>query len=156
MKLMKSPRIHPLSFGHKFGSRYGPIINRDFLLGYDPFDEHPLVYTKRPFVNIRKNAQYYKMEIPLPGYKQEQISVHLENDVLTIKGQKEKEVEGKSRFILKEYDLHSFERSFQLSPATDKNSIKATFKDGLLSLTLKHLKKASAVTKPKNIPVSID
>ena len=69
--------------------------------------------------------------------KKEDISVSLSDDTLTISGKKseEKEVK-KENYYRKEIRSGGFSRSFTLPARVDKDKVKATYKDGVLQLTL--------------------
>lgn len=152
LQIMDKPRIHPQIFRHRMGSRYGGLIDRSFVLGYDPFEDHPLI-GKKPAVNIKEDKEYYELEMPLPGYKREHISIHVEDNILTIKGEKEKDEDNKTEYIIKEHDMDSFERSFELGEITDKENITARFKDGVLYVRLNHIKEKEQKAPVKDIKV---
>lgn len=153
MELMRSPRIHRLSFGNRFGKRWGPLIDRDFFMGRDPFDDLRIAPSK-PRVNIKELQKYYEMEISLVGYDKSQINVQIDNNVLIISGQKELDKKEVSEYILKEHDVDSFERSFQLTDITNQNNISASFKKGILYIKLYHIEEDSSKAKHKEIPVN--
>ncbi len=150
MKLMESPRANPLSFRHRFGSRYAPFIERGFFLGHDPFEDYPV---KKPKVNIRQEGSYYEMQIALPGYKKEELEIEVKGDVLTISGCKKEEEKEATDYVLKEYGTTHFKRSLQLSPLTDRENITASFKNGVLHLTLHHRKARQGNTKASIVKV---
>ena len=127
MRFMKIPGSHPQSFRHRIGSRYGNMFDRNFLLGYDPYEDHPLIGMNNHPVNVREDKEYYEIEIPLPGYKKEEIQIHVEDDLLTVKGKKEEDSENQSAYIIKEHGTNTFEQSFRLSGITDRENITARF-----------------------------
>ncbi len=152
MELMKLPQIHRMSFGNRFNNYWSPLINHDFFLGRDPYRDNRITKKiKRAPVNINKLDDGYMLEVPLSGYKKEQISLFIDNDVLIIKGEKEDDNEINSKYILKEHDVTGFEHSFQLGKFTDKNKIKASFKNGILSIMLYHINDNAAKDKRKEI-----
>lgn len=155
MKVTTMPRVRPLSFGHRIGTHYGHMIDRDFLMGRDPFEDVRTVNKSAPPVNIKEEEEYYALEIPLPGYKKNEVSITVENDELVIKGERKKEAErGDTIYLLKEYDIESFMRTFQLGAMTDKDKIKARFKNGILRVKLYHSDAESVSETKKSIAIS--
>lgn len=105
-----------------------------------------------PAVDIIENRDRYTLNAELPGISKEEVQVTLENNVLTIRGEK------KTNADQKEGDVHrverrygSFERSFTLPAAVDVNKIDAQFRDGVLTLTLPKAEEA----KPRAIDVKV-
>lgn len=80
----------------------------------------------------------YHIEMDLPGYKKEDISVQAEDGYLTIRAEKKSEIneEDESRnYIRRERRYGSYERSFSLGDL-DQNNIDASFKDGTLNIVV--------------------
>lgn len=149
MELMRSPHTHPLSFRNKFTRPYGPFINREFLLGRDPFRGD----FNKPPVNMLMNEGYFEIQLALPSYSKEEISVLVDGDMLTVKGEKKEKVKEDSDYILQEYATDSFEHTFMLKPYTNRNKIEATLKDGMLYIKLHHQAKKSNNTRSKIVKV---
>ncbi len=106
-----------------------------------------------PAVDIYDNKDNLIIKADLPGLTQKDINVSVEDDVLSIKGEKKKEQEVKEdNFYRIERVYGSFERSFTLPSNVDAANIKATYKDGVLQLTLPKREE----TKPKQIKVDIN
>lgn len=103
-----------------------------------------------PAVDIVENEVIVKAE--LPGLKQEDVKVSLNNDLLTIKGEKkqEKEEEGKN-FHRIERSYGSFNRSFTLPSKVKADKVKAAYKNGILEITLPK----SDEIKPKEITINV-
>jgi HSP20 family protein len=87
----------------------------------------------------------------LPGVKQEDVDITLQNGVLTISGvrQAEEEKEG-SGYYVRERRYGSFSRSLALPEGTDESSITARFQDGVLEVRVQG---AAAVQEPKQIQI---
>jgi len=80
------------------------------------------------------------------------IEVKVADGILTIKGEKQEEKEEKKRgYYLQERHFGSFERSFEVPESVNPDKIDATFKNGVLTLTLP--KKAEAQKPSKKIDV---
>jgi HSP20 family protein len=90
--------------------------------------------------------------LELPGLKKEDIKVSVHNDILTVSGEKKQEwTEEKENIHRVERVYGSFRRSIRLPGDVDGAKVKATFKDGVLKVTLpKHEAK-----KPKEIPIQV-
>lgn len=88
----------------------------------------------------------------LPGVKSEDVKVTVEDNVLTIEGEKKKESEsGEGRTHRVERSYGRFVRSFRL-PAVDADSIAASYSEGILKVSLPKPETA----KPKQISVSVN
>lgn len=73
----------------------------------------------------------------LPGMKREDVEVSFHDGALTISGKHEQEEEEKgTRYLIRERRYGSFRRSMTLPAGIDENAIKASFKDGVLEVTV--------------------
>ncbi|MBU0632165.1 Hsp20/alpha crystallin family protein [bacterium] len=105
-----------------------------------------------PCVNTREGEFAYHMDIDLPGVKKEDISVKVENNILTLKGErKTKEETKKEDYYKVESSFGSFMRSFTLPENVDAENIHAENKDGVLEITLP--KKSSKSKTAKQIKI---
>ncbi|MCR4336362.1 MAG: Hsp20/alpha crystallin family protein [Candidatus Omnitrophica bacterium] len=105
-----------------------------------------------PAVDIVDEKDQIRVKADLPGMKKEEIEVDLENDILTIKGEKKEEREIKEKdFLRSERYYGAFHRAFSLPSSVDASKVNAVYKDGVLEITLP--KKEGA--KPKQIKVDI-
>lgn len=90
-----------------------------------------------PAVNIKDNAKSYDLELAVPGYKKDELKVNVQDGVLTISSEKQKESEeDKNGYTRREFSYRSFERSFQLPENVDADNVKASFTDGVLKLSI--------------------
>ena len=90
-------------------------------------------------VNIVETDKTYEIQLMAPGLKKEHFKLSLEADLLTIsfENKEESSEENKTeRWLTKEYKTQSFSRSFTLADILDANKISATYKDGVLCVTL--------------------
>lgn len=93
--------------------------------------------TKAPSVNIIETENSYDLELAVPGFNKENISINVENDVLTIKGEdKTEEEDNKKHYIRHEFSFNSFTRSFNLNDQVRGDKIGADYKDGILTITI--------------------
>jgi HSP20 family molecular chaperone IbpA len=99
-------------------------------------------------VVIRLSGDGAKITAELPGMEENDIEVNVSDDVLTIKGEKK---EAKKDYYVSERHYGSFHRSFHIPDSIDTNKIEASFRNGLLTVTLP--KTAQGEKKAKNIEV---
>jgi len=105
-----------------------------------------------PAVNTREADDAYYIEVDLPGVKKEDISIDVDDNVLTISGERKIEEERKDEeFYRVESVYGKFERSFTLPEDVDADKIEAEAKDGVLTI---RIPKAQVVEKaPKKIEI---
>ena len=105
-----------------------------------------------PLVDIVEDDKNYVIKAELPGIKKEEIKVGVQDDVLTISGQRHYEKEEKDKkFHRIERAYGSFMRSFTIPEDSDGEKVSAEFKDGILIV---HLPKTEKV-KPKQVEVKV-
>ena len=105
-----------------------------------------------PPVDIYEDEHNITLKIEVPGIEQKDIDVRLENNTLTVRGERKFEKEEKEEnFHRVERRYGSFYRAFTLPNTVDTDSVKADYDNGLLKITL--AKKAEA--KPKQIKVNV-
>jgi HSP20 family protein len=96
-----------------------------------------------------------RVKAELPGIDEKDIQVLLEEDMLTIRGERHEQHEEKKRNVhISEMSHGSFHRSFPLRTAIDRDKVNARFKRGVLTLTLP--KTAQAKAESRRIPISTD
>src|SRR6478735_10329081 len=90
-----------------------------------------------PRVDIKDKNDHFEITAELPGIDKNNLSVKLEDGVLTIEAShdEEKTEEKEGRVIRKERRTGTFVRSFTLGSDVKEEDIKASFKDGLLTLS---------------------
>jgi HSP20 family protein len=108
--------------------------------------------TVAPSVDIAETEKAYELTADLPGMEEKNIEVKLVNGSLSIKGEKKEEKEEKKKdYYLQERRFGSFERCFTIPEGVDSEKIEASFKKGVLTVTLP--KKAEAIKPEKKIEV---
>jgi HSP20 family protein len=106
-----------------------------------------------PAFDITENEKEYKVSAELPGIDVTNLEVTLVEGVLKIKGEKRQESEKKEDNYLRiERSYGSFDRSFKIPDGVEANKIDATYKDGILNLTIPKAKE----TKTKKIKISVN
>jgi len=94
----------------------------------------------------------FVVKADLPGVNKDDIQIDLKDNTLTLKGEKKFENKvSKDNYIRVERSYGTFVRSFTLPQNVDAEKIKATYKDGVLELTLPKKEEA----KPKQIKVDV-
>lgn len=90
-----------------------------------------------PPVDILENEHNITIQAEIPGVKQEDLNITLENNVLTITGERKFEhEEKKENFHRMERRFGKFTRSFTLPASVDAEKVNANFENGLLNITL--------------------
>jgi HSP20 family protein len=155
-------------YNSPFGLRH---LDRDeFLAPFDRvFDEvfanHFPELTKELGVGFFEKQSYPRVDVvdysdrveilaDIPGVSKDEVSVEVQENVLTISGQKVKKVDDKEltgKYIRRELKHSSFKRSFTLGEQIDKSEPQAKFENGLLTVTLAKVKPVIPVTKKVKI-----
>ena len=106
-----------------------------------------------PAIDVVEEKDRYIIKAELPGLSRDDVNVTLENNYLTIRGEKKHETEEKSaNYYHKERAYGSFSRTIELPTTVDAQKINAHFKDGVLQVTLPK----SEAAKPKQIEVKVN
>jgi len=103
----------------------------------------------RPLVDVREDEEGIQVKVELPGVSNQDVHIDVKEDVLTIKGERRQDVEGKVCFYCQERPFGPFERSFVLPNTVDAGKILAESKNGVLVVKLPR----RAETKPRQIDV---
>jgi HSP20 family protein len=107
-----------------------------------------------PAVDIYETAEHeVVIKADLPDMKREDVGVTVENNVLTLKGERKLEQEVRREHFHRIERRHgSFSRSFTLPSTVDASKISASYKDGVLTVRLPQREEA----KPKQIAVNVE
>jgi len=104
-----------------------------------------------PATEIREDKEKISITVEIPGLKKEDISIQIEDLVLTVSGEKKTTEETKEgEYVRSEIYYGKFTRSIGLPPTVDTDSISANYEAGTLKLTVN--KKPEVL--PKSIAVS--
>jgi HSP20 family protein len=137
-------------------TRYNPL--NDIRRNFDLFnsivnsvetnrDESSLVAFV-PAVNTREGEYAYHVEVDLPGIKKEDIDIDVQNNVLTISGERKTKKEVKEEDYYKiESQYGKFSRSFTLPEKVDTENIHAESKNGVLEVIVPKLKEEEKKVK---------
>lgn len=105
-----------------------------------------------PAVDIFENEHELVVKADLPDIKPEDLDIRVENNLLTIRGERkfEKKVDEKN-YLRVERAYGSFARSFSLANTVNSEAIKASYENGVLTLVIPKREEA----KPKQIKVNV-
>ena len=152
-----------------FNRRTLPMIDRDsFLTPFDKmFDQlvsaqfpemtktvgvNPMSNTAYPKVNVYEYDDKVGVVAEIPGLDKKDLSIDVEDGVLTVAGNKHGLFDDTGATVLRRELKHSsFKRQFELGELLDGENIKASFKDGLLSIEIPKVEPV----KPKKHSVKI-
>ena len=128
-------------------------MNRLFRETYSEGQDQSLTAsTFAPAVDVYEDEHNVTLKIEVPGIDEKDIDVRIENNTLTVHGERKIEKEEKEenyRRVERQYG--SFTRTFTLPTTVDTENVSATYDKGVLKITLP--KKAEA--KPKQIKVNV-
>lgn len=106
-----------------------------------------------PRTDIRETEKEYILDISLPGVRKEDVKVEVKDDILSINGERKSEKEEKGKaWLRRESSYGSFQRSFTLPEGLHTEDVKAAFKDGVLTLTMRK----PAEVKSRGVSIKVD
>jgi len=150
----KSGLIHPIDFIDKMVDGFDRIakdINKDFDKGFKKvFGEDFQGLSHQPSANIYKTENGVSLEMTVPGYDKNDIDISLEKNTLIVSGKKE---ENKQDFTMREFSYSSFSRSFNLSERLNRDTIKSSLNNGILTVNIAKLQPETVSFEKKKIPV---
>jgi len=134
----------------------GPLpenqLNRLFSDFFGRATQEQNLTTWSPAVDIYEGEHELVVKADLPDIKPEELDIRVENNILTIRGERkfEKKVDEKN-YLRVERTYGGFARSFSLANTVNTEAIKAEYKDGVLTLSIPKREEA----KPKQIKVNV-
>jgi HSP20 family protein len=143
--VLRGESVHPLAAFHEEMNRLFDDFWRDFDNGFGlstSFDY--------PRIEMSETDKEIRIEAELPGMDEDDVELLLKDGVLTIRGEKRSEREDKSRRMSERF-YGRFERQVALPAEVEEDRVSATFKKGVLTVTLP--KSATAVERVKRIPI---
>lgn len=105
-----------------------------------------------PTLDISESKSDYIIKVELPGIDPKEIEISLTNDLLTIKGEKKQEKGEEEALLFSERAFGPFNRTVRLSRPVQSDKINASFKNGLLTITLPKTEEA----KKKEIKINVE
>lgn len=140
MKLSKHNTHRPGNFNAFFDD----MFVRDMFHGVPAASCAP---AQRGFsTNIGESDTAYHIELLAPGFSKEHFNIELNDSTMTVSAKREKPEEGKDtlKYTRREFGNRALKRGFSLPENIDKESIKARYKNGVLTVTLSKLKETVA------------
>lgn len=130
----------PLRDFHRDINRLFDQTFRDF--GFSSFDmDRPFMHTSgggfRPMTDLAATDKEYTITVEVPGAEKDDVKIEVANNVMTISGEKkQKKEEEQKDFYRRERFYGSFQRVLSLPEDADQDHIKASFKQGVLTVTM--------------------
>ncbi len=146
---------YPAAELHTLQGRLHRIFD-DAFLGWPLATEHDGASLAGPWVppvDVLEDRDAVRIVAELPGVKPEDVKISLENNLLTVRGEKRQTAEEKTD-QLHRYERYygAFERSFTVPSTVDAEHIKASYELGVLTVRLPKLERA----KPRQIEVKVE
>lgn len=105
-----------------------------------------------PPCDIEEHEGFFLLSLDLPGMKKDEIDVSVDEDLLTISGERKSEAsENKQGFQKLERFRGTFKRVFSLAEKMDVNKIEASYSEGVLQLIIPREK----VVKPEKVKIKV-
>jgi HSP20 family protein len=105
-----------------------------------------------PACDVFEDQDAVKIVAEVPGVGPEDVKISLENNLLTIRGEKRQQAEEKTERVHRyERTYGSFERAFSLPTTVDPEKIAASYANGILTVTIPKAERA----RPREIPVKV-
>ncbi len=149
MKVIKChSNYSPRSF-NGFEGFFDDFLTRDWGIKY--------AQTHTPAVNVLENEEAFEIQIAALGFRKEDFSLNVENRKLhiiaeqKIEESRNEEKENQPRFIRREFGTTRLERLFALPKNVDVENISASYKEGVLEISIPKLKEE--VTQKRNIEI---
>jgi HSP20 family protein len=134
--LVKRDGLFPSVVSKSMNTLFDDFFSRDI---FDWTDKnYSALGTNLPSVNLKETDTKLVIELAAPGLKKEDFKVEIDNNLLIISCEKgeEKEDTKKENYYRREFNYQSFYRSFNLPEYIDENKIEATYKEGILHVTI--------------------
>ena len=115
---------------------------------FSHFDEDSTVWSPR--VDVKETKDAYELLADLPGLEKKEINISLNDNVLTVKGERKSEEKSEDEnCYYNERTYGTFSRSFRLPNMVEQKDIRAEYKDGVLKVVLRKSEEA----KPREIEI---
>jgi HSP20 family protein len=93
-------------------------------------------YTYQPAANVRRSETEINLDLALPGWSRDEITLNVEDRNLMISGQPSKTIEDDFRYTRRTFAKRNFQRSFTLGNRLDVENINAKMENGILMVTI--------------------
>ena len=126
-------------FDHRFSQYYNPGNYNHPDYNYPDFQRHFRLSTSTPEIDIKENDFQYMVMVNLPGADENDISVTLDGQRLTIKGKRHYEKQDRSRngnIVFQERQSGKFKRSLTLAHPVQQNKMNTRLDNGILKILI--------------------
>lgn len=90
-----------------------------------------------PAVNVRETDDSYEVEVTAPGMAKSDFDISIDGNLLSVKAEREEKKEEKDdNYFRKEFSYQSFNRTVTLPENTNDESVKATYENGVLNISV--------------------
>lgn len=153
----QSPEMSPIAQFHQDIDRMFDRFFRGFGFPVGSFGREvaPLSQTEwlKPTLDIAANDKEYAITVELPGVDEKDVELELTDETLVIKGEKKQEKEKKEQnYYRMERSYGSFQRVLSLPEDAERDGIVATYRQGILTVTIP--RKARPAAKAKQITIN--
>ena len=147
----QSPELAPWSAADRWGNLREELNSFFELPFWSSFARPGQLFTGwSPALDLYQSNDNIVAVVELPGMRREDIEISLHDGALTISGERKRESAGNGKAERTERYVGTFRRSIALPTNVDANKVNATYRDGILTVTLPKAEEA----KPKQIQVS--
>lgn len=127
---------HPLQQFHQEVDRIFDHAVRGFGFGRPVFPQM-IGSVLKPILDLGATEKEYTITVEIPGVDENEVKLEIVNDTLTIRGEKRQEKEEKEKnYYRVERSYGSFQRVLSLPDDADQEKVKASFKKGVLTITM--------------------
>ncbi len=135
--------------------RWSPLLGNSLFGDMDQAFDSMLMPAQRGFVpalDVYQTADDVVVETTLPGIKPKDVTISIENDVLTIEGSSEKKTEVDEKdYYRKEIRSGSFHRAVALPSSVKGDDAKASYENGVLKIVIPKREEV----KPKKVTIDV-
>ncbi len=108
---------------HRIGDTYGHYFDYGHFMGRSAFED---TWMTKPLANVIETEDEYKIELTMPGFSKEDVSIEMKNDIIKVKAERKGPVPVSS------------ERSFEIADIIDQDRIHASLDKGILTIYMPH------------------
>jgi HSP20 family protein len=128
-------------------------LNRLFNEAFERTSDEANLTAWAPAVDIYETKHELIVKADIPEIKPEELDIRVENNILTIRGERKfEEKVSENNYLRVERSYGSFSRSFSLANTVNAEAIKADYKNGVLTLSIPKREEV----KPKQIKVNVE
>jgi HSP20 family protein len=141
-----------MSFRKQIDDMFNSFFTKPFSSGKTPFLFKGQKWAWKPEVDMYETKKEVIVKASLPGCDKKDVKVDVHDNILTIKGKKEEDEEGKEKdFYQREQNFGSFQRSISLPKYANIDKTKATCRNGVLEVKFPKMKSIGGKGKKINI-----